>query len=579
MDACLLGACSLKTTGVNYLEQAVSIVGNVLWYDGRVLWMSNVCLKHPGTLDVKSRACGELNRVIDVSWSSCGHLMAVLSEKNVALWRLTDDCKKFNKIMEERNETGATRCLWHYKKPIVSFQSNAGLDFYEVSSINCIPVYQWKSRDLAVGVTCWMPDGGIIVTSKRSIYKLNLPVFTKEADGTSQAISHVLTLKGQIRALVVSHSADLIMVATDLQLDLSNAAEAENMFEEPCFEKRDDETPQRGTELSGLRLQGEQSSLFHFRRRQPSHNAALVYAIRLSHSSATSLCSSHLPGIMTPDLICFNQQTERLVVGSTTFRTLYIFVLRRSSLGCQLELVSKVEMGLTDRPKGLCWNSTVGTLVLVGKLKEYPNCAFLTTSVVTEYELFIRRINVESQYKEDATVAARESAGVEDESHCELTDLKMPDGHLLYENEVATRASIQEIEDEPNVLDGVCDFDGWSERQLLVAVLKDIRLIKHRLLHQSAWNRETRDPSVLPSVAQMPVVYVTAGRESTRRTAFLLCGKQLKLSALQTSFCMERIAMVVEGMPDVVLTAGSDGFIPLKFEPDSEITVYEVTSD
>ena len=582
-----LGSCLLKTTGVNYLEQALSTDGNLLWYDGQVLWLSDLksqFFRSRGNsnfaIETKSRPCGQLSNVLAMSWSSCGHLMAIVSQSQLSVRRMTENCQTLNKLMEENNLIKANRCIWHQSKPIVSFLSDEGLWFYEVKSEMCVPIFQWQplTLDCVFGCMCWIADYEMILSSKHSIHKLSLPP-TAEAMGNNEATGHlVISLKSQIQS-ILSISADLVAVATDLQLNLTTVIEAQDLFEVPCQKQADGGRQEIDTQPS----HGHLSALLHLKRQTPSDSAALLHVVSLSHSSSTPLCSSPMAGIITPDLLCYNQEAKHVLAGSNTFRILYVFLLHHTAHGTHLEQVRKIELGLLERPKGLCWGQTLGTFVLVGKLNEDPQCTFLPSSVVMEYKLTIGHLeaepngSIDSQCKQPAVEAVSSDEG----SLCELTDLMLPNGHFVSGKQVL----VQDIgaDSSPG---GVPDSDLPSDRQLLSAALDELRCIRHLLASQAnkmtqiesrLQRLETKDCNKLPHVSQLPVLYVTVGScGPSQHRAFLLTRKQLHLAVLQKVFGMEQIAMVVEGMPNVVLTADRDGLIPIEFEPGSMITIVEI---
>lgn len=592
METCVpLGRSTLKTSGVNYLKQAISIDGNLLWYDGHVLWLSNV-KSHLSQqkIESKCRPCGQLSNILSMSWSSCGHVMAVLSDSQLTVWRLTEDCQKFEKLVEERDLTRPTCCLWHQIKPIVAVLSAEGLTWYEIKSDSCVPVCRLGSHAIN-GIACcicWVSDCAMVLACERDVYKLSLPFNGEAAEKHNEPVCHlVLSLKARIRS-IVSISADLVAVATDLQLDLSNAVEAEDLFEVPGFKQPDGDRHVPETQALTLLSQRQQSSLLHFKRKLLSDNAALLHVIGVSNDSSRPLCRSPMAGVITPDLLCCDQQAKHVIAGSNTFRILYIFSLCHSPHGTELEQVRKIELGLMDRPKGLWWNSTVGTVVLVGKLTQDPNCAFLPSSAQTEYELTLGHIKTESHGDIDSQCenAVEEPVSSDDESTIELTDLMLPSGRFLSGKHVTSQL-VQEVDGDQSTSNGVSGSDLLSERQLLSAVLDELRHIRQLLSSQankmvqmeSRLQRcENRERKELPLASQLPIVHVTVGCELNTRRSFLLIGKQLNLSVLQKTFGMGQIALVVEGMPSVVLTAGGDGLIPVEFEPGSEIAIVEVTA-
>jgi hypothetical protein len=499
--------------------------------------------------------------------------MAIVSESQISVWRIqmSEKSQELNKLMEESNSTKANRCIWHQRKPIVSFLSSEGFRLYEVKSEVCVLITQWRplTASYVFGCMCWIADHELILSSKHSIYKLSLPP-TTEAVGNSELPIHlVISIKSQIRS-AVSISTDLAAVTTDLQLDLINVFEAGDLFES---------TSQNQTNRERQEIDIQQpphdhlSSLVHLKMKTMSDNAAFLHVISLSHGSSTPLCSSPMAGIITPDLLCYNQQSRHLLAGSNTFRTLYVYTLHHNVHETYIEQVRRIELGLLERPKGLCWNQTLGTVVLVGKLNENLQCTFLPSSVVTEYQLTIGQLETKPNVTIDSQCTNVSSdEGSDESSSCKLTDLVLPNGHLASRKQVL----VQEIGTNSSI-DGFPESDMPSERQLLSNVVEELRHVRHLLSLQAnklaqiesrLQKLETKDCNELPLVSQLPVVYVTvASCDSSRQRAFLLIRKQLSLAVLQKAFGMEQIAMVVEGMTNVVLTADKDGFIPIQFQP------------
>ncbi|XP_007516827.2 WD repeat and coiled-coil-containing protein [Erinaceus europaeus] len=340
-----------------------------------------------------------------------------------------------------------------------------------------------------------------------------------------------------------------------------------------------------------------------------------------------------IPGILVPDLIAFNPPAQVVAVASNTCNIIFIYSIVPSFM----PNIQQVELESSERPKGLCFLTSKLLLILVGKqtltdstfLPASKSNPYLIRLVVRpvmleEFSLTLREtqsgcLNSNTRLNQ---VERKKRIG------CVSPDCWPQRGALLLtpnSNSQGGRPGsplIKEIRHPPSGLSNGSSFGpletlemepvNWAAtlprssttsdptstpqppsapqikhltREKETSQLsKELEMLSRKLtdMQQSLSEltdllRNEKKPSpVYPLCEDLPCVHITyqkpyVGPAVEKRTV-LLCSGKLRLSAIQQTFGLCLIEML-HGSHWVLLSADSEGFIPLTFTASQEITI------
>ncbi|CAK6434901.1 unnamed protein product [Pipistrellus nathusii] len=337
-----------------------------------------------------------------------------------------------------------------------------------------------------------------------------------------------------------------------------------------------------------------------------------------------------IPGILVPDLIAFNPEAKVVAVASNTCNIIFIY----SVVPSLMPNIQQIQLESGERPKGLCFLTDKLLLILVGKQKS-TDSTFLPSSKSDEYiiRLVVRevRLKVEFPVREDQSGCSTFSALLNKAERKKLIESLSPD--VCHQNRglslTATSSSqsgrpgitlIKEIKSPPSTVcddsialetpdaepvngsatlpkpssipDYTCTPDPLNfppgknlQREKETRQLsKGLETLSRKLIEVQRCLSELTDflqngeksSPVYPLSQDLPYVHISYQKHSVESVVekrdVLLCNGKLRLSAVQQAFGLALIEMLHESRW-ILLSADSEGFIPLTFTAAQEIVI------
>ncbi|XP_006167717.1 WD repeat and coiled-coil-containing protein isoform X1 [Tupaia chinensis] len=335
-----------------------------------------------------------------------------------------------------------------------------------------------------------------------------------------------------------------------------------------------------------------------------------------------------IPGILVPDLIAFNLKAQVVAVASNTCNSILIYSVFPSSM----PNIQQIQLESSERPKGICFLTDKLLLILVGKQKS-ADTAFLPSSETEQY--VIRLIVREVMLEEESSIMLDESQSAYPPFSVLLNKMnrkKLPKsfspdfchqnkGFLLTantgsQNERPGRTMIKEIKSPPSSsCDGstateILHKPGWvwatefrtpddtstmepphlPQRRNLQGeketyqLSKELEILSKNLIEMQQRLSELTDflhnekkfSPAYPLSQDLPYVHIIYQKPyyigPVDKRAVLLCDGKLRLSTVQQTFGLSLIEML-HGSHWILLSADSEGFIPLIFTAAQEIII------
>ncbi|XP_040848844.1 WD repeat and coiled-coil-containing protein isoform X1 [Ochotona curzoniae] len=337
-----------------------------------------------------------------------------------------------------------------------------------------------------------------------------------------------------------------------------------------------------------------------------------------------------IPGILVPDQVAFHPHSQVVAVASNTCRTILI----HSFISAATPIIQQIQLDSSERPKGLCFLTEKLLLILVGK-QDSSDMAFLPSSESEHYvmHLSIREVTGEASpgtLSEGQSAcfpfgALLEKTPIETSAQSLPRDFCRQNGGLLLatnsrdQSQGPRRALIKEFPSPASSAgDGSMGLDtlprpSWAWTTLPQPsgdpehtstpeaanlhlrtnleqekgkrqVWEELATLSQRLMEVQRGLSELTElmqggktrPTVYPPSQNPPFVHILhqqpCGAGPVGRRAMLLCGGKLRLSALQQAFGLVAVEMLHDSHW-VLLTADSEGFIPLTFTASQEVVV------
>ncbi|XP_019506136.1 PREDICTED: WD repeat and coiled-coil-containing protein [Hipposideros armiger] len=343
-----------------------------------------------------------------------------------------------------------------------------------------------------------------------------------------------------------------------------------------------------------------------------------------------------IPGILVPDLIAFNLKAHVVAVASNTCNIIFIY----SVIPSFMPNIQQIHLERSERPKGICFLTDKLLLILVGNQKS-TDLAFLPPSESDEYviRLIVREIMSEDLFpvtlSKNRSGSSTCSTLLNKAERKKLIEHLSPDfchlnrGLLLTANNSSHRGGpgsplIKEIKRPPSsVWDGSKALEALDAKPVNWAVTlprsgstadhtstpeppnfpqrenlqreiyqlsEELKIISRNLTEVQQClseltdfrHNEKKSSPVYPLAQELPYVHITyqkpygAGSVVEKRDV-LLCSGKLRLQTVQQTFGLSLIEMLHDSRW-ILLSADSEGFIPLTFTGTQEIVVRDGSS-
>lgn len=394
-----LGRSRLRKVGINNLHSAVHPHHGVLWTDGRGIYLAPIHVEGDQLQNATSVKLGEFEQVVSVHWSliesheSCH--MCVVHQQNVTVWRVTGDLPKlsFKQVRKINVRPIPQGCLWNPVNDVLCLVSKQQCSFYfkHDSDKGSYGFPTLESGKISSG--CWSTDGHKLVLCVGAVLLVYRWPNISQAIGQFSASAWKIP---ELDAQIVSISPvlnDAVVVAAEVPLESFFKRDKE-VIQLPDVigqevTKDDVIRPDRSVSLS--------SNLFNLQldSQTGSQTGSSLSLINLSDGTRDPIVLSTVPlkGVLTPDVLLYEKNSQCVIVGSNTQSQLHIFAL----LEKHLAYCGDVQLEKSQRPKGLCSMQTyldahgAALLILVGQ-RDIEESGFLSPSTDADYKLSLKYI-------------------------------------------------------------------------------------------------------------------------------------------------------------------------------------------
>ncbi|KAL8578099.1 hypothetical protein ACOMHN_055419 [Nucella lapillus] len=394
-----LGKGKLRRNGMNNLLNSLHEQHGLLWTDGKGIYLAPVHLKHDHTLDnAPSLRLGEFDNVQSVHWS-CGGAgggcyMGAVHQASVTVWQVSGATphlafKQVRKISVQPIPQG---CLWNPQCDVVCLLSHQQCSFYFRHTHNRGSFAFPSLENGKISCGCWSPDGKrlvICVGTALLIYTwTDIEANINDFVTTAWRIPGV---SGHITAIVAASDSSVVC-ATALPLDLLCTNNNNNHHDSLAFPGVGNSQPGADGVLRPHGAPSVKDTLLslHLAAKGEVQDTAMLSVVQL-RSGVHDPCvvtSAVVPGLLSPDLLHFQMESQCVVVGSNTQSGLQVFALLEN----QLAFAGHLTLGKEERPKGVCGlrasrsAGSHGVLVLAGKT-EAGDAAFPSANNTAHFSL------------------------------------------------------------------------------------------------------------------------------------------------------------------------------------------------
>uniref|UniRef100_A0A8D0H709 WD repeat and coiled-coil-containing protein n=1 Tax=Sphenodon punctatus TaxID=8508 RepID=A0A8D0H709_SPHPU len=619
-----LGKAKLLRTGLNALYQAIHPLHGIAWTDGKQVALTALHF-HNGELRFgDSSVIGQFEHVYGLYWVSCcavdiPALLAVQHKKHVSIWQLCCNTAGKNKLLVSQTcEIGEPfpmlpqGCVWHPKKDILAVLTKRDASvLHAVRSDNSRVKADIKSSGL-IHCACWTKDGNrLVVAIGSALHSYIWDDIQKMLNACS--FCPIFDVGGYICAIEATLNFQ-IAVATELPLDKICGLNAGIAFDVPPAAETGSLTSQ-----STLVLGDEEYSMDMRRKSVDSEKSLTVESVASSSSGPVDLThilakhrrsdpsplialrrkdfplgngqdSSHLilvtferkvtttrkvsiPGILVPDIIAFDLRAQIVAVASNTCNIVLVYSVTSSAM----PNIQQIQLEKSERPKGLCFLTDKLLLLLIGKQK-FSDPALIPASTSDRY--IIRLMMKELIFEEESSAQSDTTQSLLFNSE---SSMNIPGKRKFFENLAS--------EDQPAgrelLIPGSTTIRSPSGRRRLVEAAKSPSYeqssssIQLHVIQESFTDLQLRLSELIdftkngkkvslayPSSQEPPFVHITY--QQTR----VWCRSKGRyfIRVLDYSFS-HSVLNFFSGSSWIVLTADSEGFVPLTFKARQEIII------
>ncbi|KAK7108170.1 WD repeat and coiled-coil-containing protein-like [Littorina saxatilis] len=384
-----LGKSKLRRNGINNLLNALHPDHGLIWTDGKGIYLAPVHLYRDQVEKAGSLRLGEFEYVQSVHWScpvdhdAC--YMAAVHQQNVTVWRVSGAVPRlaFKQVRKINVHPIPQGCLWNPKCDVLCLLSRQQCSFYFRHTHNRGSFAFPSLEHEKISCGCWSPDGKRLVLCVGTA--LLIYTWTDLEANISEFVTtawRIQSVSGSVTAIVPAANNSLVC-ASDLPLDALCKNNNLDVF-----------VPPDGI-LGSHGATSVKDSLLNLQANPKTQvqDAAMLSLIQLRPGlqDPVVLASSVVPGLLSPDILHFQVESQCIAVGSNTQNMLQIFAL----LDNYLLPVDHVILEKDQRPKGICglhasqMTGAYGVLVLVGKA-EPTDPTFPSTNNTVPFTLSLR---------------------------------------------------------------------------------------------------------------------------------------------------------------------------------------------
>ncbi|KAJ6659222.1 hypothetical protein lerEdw1_019268 [Lerista edwardsae] len=510
-----LGKGKLLRTGLNALYKAIHPVHGIAWTDGKQVILTSLYEQNGEPKFGNSNVVGQFEHVHGLYWGPSSvpdvpALLAIQHKKHITMWQLCYSTSERNKLMVYQiGEIGELfpilpqGCIWHPKKEILAVLTTRDTSVLHSVRVNNSRIKADIKGTGLIHCACWTEDGHRLVVGIGSA--LHSYIWDDDQKTlTACSFCPVFDVGGYVCAIEATGGLQ-VAVATELPLDKICSLNAGIAFEIPtevggssapsqttslgCEEEQSTDagnklpdqdkpgpvststaSPVDLTHIPASKPKSDSSSLIHLRPKDyltgsgqdASHLILVTFEKKVTATRKVSI-----PGILVPDIMTFEPNTQTVIVASNTCN----IILAYSLTSTHLPNIQQIQLEKSERPKGLCFLTDKLLLIMVGKQK-LTDPAFLPSSRSDKYILRLMIKEIRSEEGSAALSGTTQVCFTNVPVKREASELQLSDSHPLSDGLVLPgsmiiqsprnrRKLIEEIKspaNEHNLLMGVIDF-------------------------------------------------------------------------------------------------------------------------
>ncbi|KAL4232551.1 hypothetical protein ACF0H5_007242 [Mactra antiquata] len=392
-----LGQIKVRCQGVNILHGAIHEHHGLAWTDGQGIFLTPVTIFQGQVENQEHSKLGEFSRgVKSIHWSDnvqselC--YMCVVHERNISIWKVEGRQPKlaFKQIRKINIQPVPQGCLWNPGRDILCAlcPQQSSLYYSHTQNKGSQVLLQLERDKIRCG--CWTTDGLKLVIC------IGTTLMVYQWSNIDNSVTQYTTISWIVPGLtghissVVSICKDKIVTAAELPLE--SLCKEQDTFLLPDSLNSNSNGPiseeLKDSDVIIPKKNGGTSITDSLLNLQRNPNTVVEDSSRLDcivlreEKNPVQLCNVKVKGVLTPDLLLYEESHNVLVVGSNSQTLLQIFYYNKDQLNKYQEiLINKDERpkGIANLPKSTSYNEC-GVLIILGK-KEPQDSAFPSTSL------------------------------------------------------------------------------------------------------------------------------------------------------------------------------------------------------
>ncbi|KAH3734522.1 uncharacterized protein LOC127851239 isoform X2 [Dreissena polymorpha] len=405
-----LGTLRLRCQGANVLQGGLHKDHGVVWTEGRSIFLAPVSIFQDQVENQEPSKLGEFDRgVKSINWSEevspglC--YMCVVHEKNISIWKVEGYQPKltFKQIRKVNIQPIPQGCIWSPGRDVLCAlcPQQSSLYYSHTDRKGSQVLIQLDMDKIHCG--CWTSDGSKLVIAVSATLMIYEWSDIDESVTNYQAVQWTIPgLCSKVNSFAAV-STNRILCATELPLE--RLCKLQDTFVLPDLLTSNSNGPikEEFTDEEIIKPKGKESatntdSLLHLKRNPDSvlEDSSKLDVIDLYTDRVSELVTSlDVKGVLTPDLLLYQANSDTIVVGCNSQTLIQIFKLEDN----KIIKTGEINLDIQERPKGIAsfqgnsYGNEEGVLILIGK-KELTDTAFPSSSAYANMKSVLKFFNV-----------------------------------------------------------------------------------------------------------------------------------------------------------------------------------------
>ncbi|XP_060068358.1 WD repeat and coiled-coil-containing protein-like isoform X2 [Ylistrum balloti] len=376
-----LGKLNGKGQNINVLHEAVHKSHGLVWTDGKAIFLAPVKILSGEVEPCESLKLGEFGQLVkSIHWSSdvgpnlC--YLCVVHPQHVSVWKVEGHVPKlsFKQVRKLNVQPIQQGCLWNPGRDILCVLSKQQCSFFfrhtqNRGSYAFPPIESGKIRCGA-----WSKDGSQLVLSVGAMLLVyTWPEIDVSISDLNPTAWRIPQLDGGVCS-IVSLPGPAVVCAVELPLE--SLCKVKDTFIAPDLNQNEPDLSPSSDIISpkGASLTSLKDTLLNLPRNPGSliedTSRLILVQLRPDREPLRS-CSVGVKGVLTPDILLYEENQQFVVVGSNNQNLLQVYAVVDNSQ--TLVKVQEIKLNKDERPRGISslHNSQLagyqGILVAVGK--------------------------------------------------------------------------------------------------------------------------------------------------------------------------------------------------------------------